>query len=138
MDTQTGTSPRQPVTSSSCLTLIVVFLVGCLAGGGVLLLAEVATQGSLVATVPSSQPEAIVVQMSSTYISQLLEGKIKSSNLPGKIDNIQVKMAHNAPIAVTGNDSVNILGIDVTRSFTIDVQLVMSSCQVQAHLVRVD
>lgn len=81
---------------------------------------------------------AIVVQASGTYITQLIRKNITSSGLPGDVKNIQVKLVHNGPITVTGDDQLNFLGLSVTRHFSLQVQPVVNACQFEVHVVHAD
>jgi len=94
-------------------------------------------QAPPVVVVPGSNG-AIIVQASSTYITQLIRKNITSSGLPGDVKNIQVKLVHNGPITVTGDDQLSFLGVGLTRHFSLQVQPVVNACQLQVHVVHAD
>ena len=81
---------------------------------------------------------AIVVQASGTYITQLIRKNITSSGLPGDVKNVQVKLVHNGPITVTGDDQLSFLGLSATRHFSLQVQPVVNACQFEVHVVHAD
>ena len=90
-------------------------------------------------SLPSTpQTGSIIVQVSSTYISQIVQKIIQSAGLPGKVQNIHVQLAHNQAIKVTGDDVVSVLGINTIRHFTILLQPYIQLCQLHVHVLRAD
>jgi hypothetical protein len=47
-------------------------------------------------------------------------------------------MAHGAPITISGDEQVNILGFIVTRRATVQLQPVVHACQVQVGITHAD
>jgi hypothetical protein len=88
-------------------------------------------------TLPDQTP-AIVLQLTQAYLSQVVAKDISSANLPGHITDIHVTVVSNAPITITGNEQVIILGFTVTRPFTIHLQPVVRACQIQIGITHAD
>lgn len=126
---------------AGCVPLFVlVFLLGILVGvTGLLLYAlSIANDRPALATPTPGNSDAIVVQVSSTYMTRLVAKNINASGLPGTISNVQVTMSHNGPIVVNGDDQMNVLGVTVPAHFTLYLQPVIRSCQLQVHVLRAD
>jgi hypothetical protein len=137
--------PASPPSSTGrrlgCAVLsTLTFLLG-IAVGIVVLLALVLFSSSERAPLPSAKPsgkEAIIVQLSKTYVTQLIERNVKSARLPGEVKNIQVTLTRDAPIAVAGDVDVSVLGFVTTRRFTLDLQPVVNDCKFSIHVLRAD
>ena len=89
-------------------------------------------------TTSSSQPSSLTVQISSTYLTQLVSGKLKTSGLPGDISNVQVTLTNNNLIQVSGTDSVSVLGIGFSSPFALTLQPYTQSCQPKVRLIHAD
>ena len=121
-------------------SLSMLFLIGLFVGVlGVLLYFLSISADLQPLSLPSTpQTGSIVVQVSNTYISQIVQKNIQSAGLPGQVQNIHVQLAHNQPITVTGDDVTSVLGINVTRHFTILLQPYIQLCQLHVHVLRAD
>jgi hypothetical protein len=84
------------------------------------------------------QTTAIVIQLTPTYLSQVITKEISSASIPGNLTNIQVTMAPNTPITISGNEQVNVLGFAVTRPVTVQLQPVVRACQIQIGITHAD
>ncbi|MDQ6660569.1 MAG: hypothetical protein M3Z24_06345, partial [Chloroflexota bacterium] len=80
----------------------------------------------------------IVVQVDSAYIAHLVETKLQAAGMPGEIKNVQAQLASGDEMTITGDDEFGLLGISVTRHFSIDFQPLVSSCQLQLHVLHAD
>lgn len=139
--------PKQPkrLNGFAMLLMGLALLVGIAMGAGGVLLYFLSISGDrqvqqtppVVAT-PGNNGGAIVVQASSTYITQLISKNITSSGLPGDVKNVQVKLVHNGPMTVTGDDQLSFLGVNLTRHFSLQVQPVVNACQLEVHVVHAD
>ena len=128
---------------TGCLTGcigLVLFLLGIAVGvAGILVYSSSNVSDSqALATPKPPDTGAIIVQVSTTYITQLAAKAVSSSNTPGNVRNIQVRMAHNSPIAVTGDDQLTAFGMTITRHFTLTFQSYVRACQLQVHLLHAD
>lgn len=120
--------------------LVVVFLLGFVGGVVALLLyaLSISSDSAAIVTQPSPQTGSIVVQVSNTYISELIQRNVQSAGLPGKVQNVRVSLAHNSPIVVTGDDVFTLVGVPVKRRFTIKLQPYVTLCQLRMHVLSAD
>jgi hypothetical protein len=122
------------------LLFAAIFFLGFVVGIAAVLLytLSIANQGQLVTSQTSSGNGAITVQVSASYIAQLVEKTLGSSGMPGSITNVRVTLAHEDSITVTGDDQLGVMGIDVTRHFSLQLQPFVRSCQLQMHVLHAD
>lgn len=118
----------------------ILFLLGLLCGviGIFVLLFVISSDNSPVATPSAPTTNAIVVQVSSAYITHLVSNALQSSGLPGSIQNVQVTLATGDSATITGDDEISVLGIGTTKHFTMVIQPYVASCQVKVHVLHVD
>lgn len=135
----TRSTRSRPGSSFSFLTLLLGVLVGLFIGAlGTFL--YIASVHDVAAPTSQSVPgqAAIVIQLTPAYLSQVVTKEVSSANIPGNLKNIQVTMAHNAPVTISGDEQVNILGFVVTRRATMQMQPVVRACQVQVGITHAD
>jgi hypothetical protein len=119
----------------SVLLLIALILGVILGTGGMLLyLANTKPNAPLPAT-PLTQ-DAIQVQMSSAYLTQLL----RKQRLADDISNLQVQTTAdpNQPLIVSGDQKVTVIFFPVIRKFTLTLQPLAKACQLTLHLLKAD
>jgi hypothetical protein len=58
--------------------------------------------------------------------------------MPGNISNVAVDLALGDQMTINGDDGFSLLGIGVTKHFTIVVQPYVSNCVLQIHVVHAD
>ncbi|HEY7417402.1 MAG TPA: hypothetical protein VH593_19620 [Ktedonobacteraceae bacterium] len=81
----------------------------------------------------------LTLQFSQAYLSKLAQQHVSSgSDLPGTVSNVQIKTTHNAPIVITADDQIVVIGLSVTRPITIDVQPYVQNCKVHMHVTHAD
>src|SRR5947209_13994092 len=116
------------------------FLLGLIVGGTAVLFygLSLANEGQPISSSTSSDSEAIMIQVSSTYIAQLIEKDIRSAGMPGTIHNVQVALVHNGPMTVTGDDELELLSVGVSKHFLLTLQPLVRSCQLQVHVLHAD
>jgi hypothetical protein len=116
------------------------FLLGLIVGGTAVLFygLSLANEGQPISSSTSSDSKAIMIQVSSTYIAQLIEKDIRSAGMPGTIHNVQVALVHNGPMTVTGDDELELLGVGVSKHFLLTLQPLVRSCQLQVHVLHAD
>ena len=135
--------PQKRLDRSTLLLLGLALVVGIALGAGGVLSYFLSISGDRQIQTPPAvtlpgNSGAIVVQASSTYITQLIRKNIANSGLPGDVKNVQVKLVHKGPITVTGDDQFSFLGVNITRHFSLQVQPVVNACQLEVHVVRAD
>ena len=115
-------------------------LLGILLGVLAILLYALAISADrpFIVTSPPPSTGNIVVQTDSTYLTHLVEQNLRTSGMPGDISDVRVKLVSGAQMTITGNDRFSLLGIGVTRQFTLVVQPYVSSCSLQMHVIRAD
>ena len=86
----------------------------------------------------STQSGSITVQVSNTYLTQLVSSKLKTAGLVGDISNVHVTMTNNNQIQITGEDHFQLLVLSVTRPFTVTLQPTIESCQPRVHVIHAD
>jgi hypothetical protein len=133
-----GVQRRSALGYIGCAT--VAFLLGLIIGIGGLVIYLNASQSdrSLLTMPPSSNQNAIHIQLSSAFVTQLVKRNISSAGLPGQISNVQVVLTRNAPMTITGDDQVNVLGIAITRRFTVTLQPLVQSCRPHVRVLHAD
>jgi hypothetical protein len=129
--------------STGCLTGcigLVLFLLGIAVGVAGVMLYSSSNVSDSQALASSKTPDtgAIIVQVSTTYITQLARKSVGSANAPGNVRNVQVTMVHNGPIAITGDDQFTAFGISITKHFKLTFQAYVQACQLQVHLLHAD
>ena len=132
--------PRKSRRLSGCLYSSLAFLLGILVGVGGLLLFVLFVPETPITAPPPTQPTntAIIVQVSPLYIAQASERNMGSAGLGGKVKNIQVTLAKDSPVLMTGDYEFSLLGFPVTRHFKLQIQPVIVSCQIQARVVHAE
>ena len=115
-------------------------LLGIFLGVLGLLLYALAISGDqpLIATPPPPTVGNIIVQADSTYLTHLVEQNLRAAGMPGNIRNVRVNLVYGAQMTITGDDQLSLLGIGVTRQFTLVVQPYVSSCNLQMHVIHAD
>src|SRR5207248_7264213 len=73
----------------------------------------------LIVTRPPPSTGNIIVQVDTTYLTHLVDQNLRTSGMPGDISDVRVNMVSGAQMTVTGNDHFSLLGIGVTRQFTL-------------------
>jgi len=89
---------------------------------------------------PPSEPgeAAIAVQLSPTFISQIITKEVRQASIPGSLKNIQVTTAHSAPITIGGDDQISFMGFTVTKHVTLQLQPVIRACHLQVTITHAD
>jgi hypothetical protein len=116
---------------------LITLLIGIALGGTALLLFSESGVGPI-NVVPTSSAGDIIVEADKTFITQLVRQNLNSSGMPGQIQNVNVNLTYGRQLMVSGEDVLRILGIQVMRPFTFNVQLYVSSCVLKIHIVQAD
>ena len=85
---------------------------------------------------PASSRGNIIVEADRSFITQLVTKNLVSSGMPGRIQSVNVNLTQGSQMKVSGEDELNILGIQVIRPFTFTVQIYVSSCVLKIHIVN--
>ena len=90
----------------------------------------------LIVTSPLPSTGNIIVQTDTTYLTDLVKQNLSTSGMPGMISDVRVSLVSGAQMTITGNDRFSVLGIGVTRPFTLIMQPYVSSCYLQMHVIH--
>jgi hypothetical protein len=117
-----------------------IFFLGVVVGIAAVLLytSSIANEGQPVTSETSSGNGAITVQVSASYIAQVVEKTLASSGIPGSVTHVRVTLAQKNSITVTGDDQLAVMGVGVTRHFSLQLQAFVHSCQLQMHVLHAD
>jgi hypothetical protein len=117
-----------------------IFLLGVVVGAVTVLFyaLPIANEGQPISSSTLSSSDAIIVQVSATYIAQLVGSTIRSTGIPGTVSNVQVALIHKGPMTVTGDDELELMGVGVTKHFRLVLQPLARSCQLQVHVLHAD
>ena len=132
--------PVQPTRRSlgcSIVALLVGIIVGVLPFLLVFLLGGADRTAASVPP-PSSGKDAVVVQLSKTFLTQLILKKADFSALPGTVSNVQVSQIQQNSITITADDQISVLGIGTTKQFTLVLQPVVSNCAMHMRVLHAD
>jgi hypothetical protein len=132
-------SPAQPVRRSPGY-IIAALLLGIIIGVVPFLLVFLVGGGDrpAVSSAPSSGKDAVVVQLSKTFLTQIIQKNADFSGLPGTVSNVQVSQIQQNSITITADDQMSVLGIGTTKRFTLVLQPVVSNCVVRMRVLHAD
>ncbi|MGZ3615503.1 MAG: hypothetical protein ACXWPS_21935 [Ktedonobacteraceae bacterium] len=116
---------------------LITLLVGVVIGVAALFLFG-ETGGGPIVIVPGSAKDDIIVEADKIFITQLVTKNLTSSGMPGQIQNVNVNLKEGGQMIVSGEDVLQIFGVQVNRPFTFDVQLYVRSCFLKIHIVHAD
>lgn len=130
---------NRPGCSFYVLTVVPGLLAGLLIGvlGTLLYISSIHDVPAPVSQAVPGQA-AIVIQFTPTYLSQVVTKEISSANIPGNLKNVQVTLAHNAPLTISGDDQISFMGFGVTKRVTMQLQPVIQACQVRVSITHAD
>jgi hypothetical protein len=83
------------------------------------------------ATPQATQGGDIVIQVGVAYVTHLVDRDLKASGLVNA-SNVQVTMAQGDLLTINGDEQI---AFGITRPFTIVVQPLIHSCQLQMHVI---
>ncbi|MBX5448488.1 hypothetical protein [Thermogemmatispora sp.] len=119
------------------------FLLGMLSGASgalallLVMLLMLGTDRPPLSSPPAGQSD-VVLQLSSTYLTALVTRSLPQVGLPGQASNVRVILQPGALVDVTGDETLTLLGVSVTRPFTLQLQPLASACHLQVHLLHAD
>jgi hypothetical protein len=119
------------------LVPLIALLVGVVLGVTALFLFGESGVGPIILGSGSSKG-GIIVEADRTFITQLVTKNLNSSGMPGQIQNVNVNLTQGSQMIVSGEDVLQIFGVQVNRPFTFNVQLYVSSCFLKIHIVHAD
>jgi hypothetical protein len=116
-----------------------MLLMGLVLGIGIALLYAFAISGNSARLVTTpARTGNIIVQANKAFLTHLVEKNLRTSGLPGNIKNVRVTLVSGDQMTISGDDGFSLLGMGVSRQFTIEVQPYVSACQLQIHVLHAD
>lgn len=116
---------------------LIALLLGVVVGIAALLLYGLSGDGQLL-VVPAQGTGNIIIQADKAYLTHLIQVDMQNSGMPGTIQNVNVTLANGDSITVNADDTFSVLGIGVTKHFTLVEQPAIAACQLQIHTVHAD
>jgi hypothetical protein len=113
---------------------VVALLLGILLGIVVILLIGISGEGQRVATSTAGQGD-IIIEADRAYLSNIVIQNLRRAGMPGTIQNVVVTLAQGDQFTIDGDDAFSLLGIGVSKHFTLVVQPYIRSCFLQVHVV---
>lgn len=117
---------------------VLAWLIGLLMGFVILLLIAIGGDAELhsIPAIPATGD--ITVEIDRSLLTHLLTQNLQTSGIPGRVTNVQVTLIKGDQITINGDDEFIVLGISMSRHFTLVVQPYVSSCMLQMHVVHAD
>jgi hypothetical protein len=116
---------------------LMALLIGIVLGVTALFLFGESGNGTIITT-PGSSKGDIIVEADRIFITQLVTENLTSSGMPGEIQNVNVNLKVGGQMIVSGEDALNIFGVQINRPFTFSMQLYVSSCFLKIHIAHAD
>ncbi len=113
---------------------LIALLLGIVIGVVALLLIGLSGQGQTVAT-PAAGQSDLVVEVERAFLTNLVIQNLRKSGMPGTIENVNVTLAQGDQFTINGDDTFGVLGIGLTKHFTVVVQPYIRTCVLQIHVV---
>jgi hypothetical protein len=117
---------------------ILAWLIGLLMGFFILFFVAIGGDAELhsAPTIPATG--VINVEIDRSFLTHLIAQNLQTSGIPGTVTNVQVTLINGDQITINGDDEFIVLGIGMSRHFTLVVQPYVSSCMLQMHVVHAD
>jgi hypothetical protein len=114
---------------------VVALLLGIALGIIAILLYGASGEGSI-AVAPATGTGDITIEADRAFLTDLVTAELQNSGLPGTIEHVDVVLVAGDQMTISGDDVFNMLGINVTKHFHLVVQLYITSCVLQIHVVH--
>lgn len=129
--------PRRSSRLKRILVLLLVWLFGVGVGLSALLWYGLSAAGPLV-IVPQSAQGNVIIEANTAFVKQLVQQELGNAGLPGKVENVRVELEHDNELIITGDDVNVLLGVSISRHFTVDMQPYVQSCALQMRVTHAD
>lgn len=123
--------------SGRIIVPLLALLIGVAGGVSSLLWYGLSGEGPVV-IVPSSAQGNLIIEADKDFVTQLIKKDLTSAGLPGQVENVSVDLDHGAKITIQGDDVYPVLGVNLSRHFTVDVQPYVQSCVLQIRVTHAD
>ena len=87
---------------------------------------------------PTPSSGSITAEISRSYLTLLVTKQLKLSGLPGTVSNVQVTLAQNNLMTISGDDQLGVLGLSLTKHFTLTLQMSVVTCQLHVKVIHAD
>ncbi|HET8839965.1 MAG TPA: hypothetical protein VFN35_00800 [Ktedonobacteraceae bacterium] len=88
--------------------------------------------------VPKPAPGNLIIEADKAFVTQLVRQDLANAGLPGQVSNVTVTLARGSAMTIQGDDNYSVLGVTLSRHFTVDTQLYVRSCIMQVRVTRAD
>ena len=88
--------------------------------------------------VPAPGKGDLIIEADKAFLTHIIDMNLRSAGMPGNISNVAVDLALGDQMTIGGDDGFSLLGIGVSKHFTIVVQPYVSSCVLQIHVLHAD
>lgn len=122
---------------SRIIVPLFMLLLGIAIGLSALLWYGFSGEGPLVIIPPSARGN-VIIEADKDFVTQLVQKDLADAGLPGQVTNVQVELERGAEIIITGSDTYSLLGAQLTRHFTVNVQPYVQSCTLQMRVTHAD
>lgn len=129
--------PRRKLRIGRILLWLLVWLFGVAVGLSALLWYGLSAAGPLV-LVPQSSQGNVIIEANAAFVTQLVQQEIGSAGFPGEVKNVHVELEHDVELIITGDDVNTILGVPISRHFTVNMQPYVQSCVLQMRITHAD
>lgn len=116
---------------------LLALLIGLIAGFSALIWYGLSGQGAIVIVPPSARGN-LIIEADKDLITQIVRNDITHAGLPGKVENVRVDLKHGALLIVQGDDVYSVLGLTISRHFTVNVQPYVKACVLQVRVLSAD
>lgn len=117
---------------------VIALVLGILIGILSLLLYGLSGDGTVV-LVPNGGTGNIIVEADKSFLTQIITNNLRTSGMPGTIQNVDVELARGSQITIGADDVfTTFLGIRVTKHFTVVLQPYIRTCVLQVHITHAD
>lgn len=134
-------APRRPRRFRSwvvrSIVLLFTLLLGVAIGLGGIFWYGLGGEGA-VTIIPPTARGSLIVEVDKEFLTQIARNDVANAGLPGKVANVNVNLENGAMMIVTGDDTYSVLGLSLTRHFTVDVQPYVQECVMQVRVTHAD
>lgn len=113
---------------------LLALLVGIAIGLSALIWYGLSGQGPLV-IVPTTAQGNLIIEADTDLVMQIVRNDLAHAGLPGTVENVSVSLKRGDLLVVQGDDVYSVLGVHVSRHFTINVQPYVKSCLLQVRVI---
>lgn len=116
---------------------LVALVLGIIVGVASLFLYGISGQGKVL-PVPGPGRTDISVVADKAFITSIVSMNLREAGLPGTVENVRVDLASGDQFTINADDAFSVLGISLTKHFTIIIQPYIGNCSLKVHVLYAD